>query len=232
MREFAGKHDIENYFDVGRMGVEHAILPEQRLVGRRLRHRRRQPYQYLRGAGAFSTGVGSTDLATAMATGKAWFKVPSAIKAELTGRLPKYVTGKDVILHLIGMIGVDGALYKSLEFAGDGVASLSMDDRLCIANMAIEAGAKNGIFPVDSVTLEYVSGRFRREVRVFEADSDAEYERVITIELSSSPDGRVPHLPENTRTIDECGGQVKIDQVVIGSCTNGRLEDMRAAAEI
>jgi 3-isopropylmalate/(R)-2-methylmalate dehydratase large subunit len=234
VREFAGKHDIENYFDVGRMGVEHAILPEQGLVG---------PGDCVIGAdshtctygalGAFSTGVGSTDLATAMATGKAWFKVPSAIKVELTGRLPKYVTGKDVILHLIGMIGVDGALYKSLEFAGDGVASLSMDDRLCIANMAIEAGAKNGIFPVDSVTLEYVSGRFRREVRVFEADSDAEYERVITIELSSlRPTVAFPHLPENTRTIDECGGQVKIDQVVIGSCTNGRLEDMRAAAEI
>ena len=234
VREFAGKHDIENYFDVGRMGVEHAILPEQGLVG---------PGDCVIGAdshtctygalGAFSTGVGSTDLATAMATGKAWFKVPSAIKVELTGRLPKYVTGKDVILHLIGMIGVDGALYKSLEFAGDGVASLSMDDRLCIANMAIEAGAKNGIFPVDSVTLEYVSGRFRREGRGFEADSDAEYERVITIELSSlRPTVAFPHLPENTRTIDECGGQVKIDQVVIGSCTNGRLEDMRAAAEI
>ncbi|HHV50088.1 MAG TPA: 3-isopropylmalate dehydratase large subunit [Clostridiales bacterium] len=234
VREFANKFDIDNYFDVGRMGVEHAVLPEQGLVG---------PGDCVIGAdshtctygalGAFSTGVGSTDLAAAMATGTAWFKVPSAIKVELTGKLSKYVTGKDVVLHLIGMIGVDGALYKSLEFTGDGVAALSMDDRLCIANMAIEAGAKNGIFPVDDVTLAYVNGRFKREVRIFEADPDAEYESVVKIDLSElRPTVAFPHLPENTKTIDECNGQVKIDQVVIGSCTNGRMEDMRAAAEI
>lgn len=234
VREFANKFDIDNYFDVGRMGVEHAVLPEQGLVG---------PGDCVIGAdshtctygalGAFSTGVGSTDLAAAMATGTAWFKVPSAIKVELTGKLSKYVTGKDVVLHLIGMIGVDGALYKSLEFTGNGVAALSMDDRLCIANMAIEAGAKNGIFPVDDVTLAYVNGRFKREVRIFEADPDAEYESVVKIDLSElRPTVAFPHLPENTKTIDECNGQVKIDQVVIGSCTNGRMEDMRAAAEI
>ena len=234
VREFANKFDIDNYFDVGRMGVEHAVLPEQGLVG---------PGDCVIGAdshtctygalGAFSTGVGSTDLAAAMATGTAWFKVPSAIKVELTGKLSKYVTGKDVVLHLIGMIGVDGALYKSLEFTGDGVAALSMDDRLCIANMAIEAGAKNGIFPVDDVTLAYVNGRFKREVRIFEADPDAEYESVVKIDLSElRPTVAFPHLPENTKTIDECNGQVKIDQVVIGSCTNGRIEDLRLAAKV
>ena len=234
VREFAGKYDVENFFDVGRMGVEHAILPEKGLVG---------PGDCIIGAdshtctygalGAFSTGVGSTDLAAGMATGTAWFKVPSALKIVLTGKPSRYVGGKDVILHLIGMIGVDGALYKSLEFTGEGVASLSIDDRLCIANMAIEAGAKNGIFPVDEVTMSYVEGRFQREPVVYAADEDAEYEQVITIDLSAlRPTVAFPHLPENTKTIDECNGQVKIDQAVIGCCTNGRMEDMRAAAEI
>ena len=229
-REFANKYDIVNFFDVGRMGIEHALLPEQGLVG---------PGDCVIGAdshtctygalGAFSTGVGSTDLAAGIATGSTWFKVPSAIKVELTGKLPAFVSGKDVILHLIGRIGVDGALYRSLEFTGDGVASLSMDDRLCIANMAIEAGAKNGIFPVDEVTMAYVRDRFQREPRVFEAD----YDEVVTIDLSTlRPTVSFPHLPENTKTVDECGGQVKIDQVVIGSCTNGRMEDMRAAAAV
>ena len=234
-RAFADKYDIVNFFDVGKMGVEHALLPEQGLVG---------PGDCVIGAdshtctygalGAFSTGVGSTDLAAGIATGSTWFKVPAAIRVELTGRLSPMVSGKDVILHLIGRIGVDGALYRSLEFTGDGVASLSMDDRLCIANMAIEAGAKNGIFPVDDVTLSYVKDRFQRETRVFEADPDAVYDETVTIDLSAlRPTVSFPHLPENTKTVDECGGeQVKIDQVVIGSCTNGRMEDMRAAAEI
>ena len=234
VREFAGKYDVENFFDVGRMGIEHALLPEQGLVG---------PGDCIIGAdshtctygalGAFSTGVGSTDLAAGMATGTAWFKVPSALKIELIGKPSAFVGGKDVILHLIGMIGVDGALYRSLEFTGEGVANLSIDDRLCIANMAIEAGAKNGIFPVDDVTLAYVQGRFQREIKVFAADEDAEYDQTITIDLATlRPTVAFPHLPENTKTIDECNGQVKIDQSVIGSCTNGRMEDMRAAAEI
>ena len=234
VRAFAGKYDVENFFDVGRMGVEHAVLPEQGLVG---------PGDCIIGAdshtctygalGAFSTGVGSTDLAAGMATGTAWFKVPSALKIVLTGKPSQYVGGKDVILHLIGMIGVDGALYRSLEFTGPGVASLSIDDRLCIANMAIEAGAKNGIFPVDDVTMKYVEGRFQRTPVVYEADPDAEYDEVIEIDLTAlRPTVAFPHLPENTKTIDECNGQVKIDQAVIGSCTNGRLEDLRAAAEI
>ena len=234
VREFASKYDVENFFDVGRMGVEHAVLPEQGLVG---------PGDCIIGAdshtctygalGAFSTGVGSTDLAAGMATGTAWFKVPSALKIVLTGKPSQYVGGKDVILHLIGMIGVDGALYRSLEFTGPGVANLTMDDRLCIANMAIEAGAKNGIFPVDAVTMAYVEGRFQRTPVVYEADPDAEYDEVIEIDLSAlRPTVAFPHLPENTKTIDECSGQVKIDQAVIGSCTNGRIEDLRAAAEI
>ena len=234
VREFASKYDVENFFDVGQMGVEHAILPEKGLVG---------PGDCVIGAdshtctygalGAFSTGVGSTDLAAGMATGTAWFKVPSALKIVLTGKPSQYVGGKDVILHLIGLIGVDGALYKSLEFTGEGVAALSMDDRLCIANMAIEAGAKNGIFPVDEVTMAYVEGRFQRQPVVYAADEDAVYDQVITIDLSAlRPTVAFPHLPENTKTIDECNGQVKIDQAVIGSCTNGRMEDMRAAAEI
>ena len=234
VREFADKYDVENFFDVGRMGVEHALLPEQGLVG---------PGDCIIGAdshtctygalGAFSTGVGSTDLAAGMATGMAWFKVPSALKIVLTGKLNSYVGGKDVILDLIGRIGVDGALYRSLEFTGPGVKELSMDDRLCIANMAIEAGAKNGIFPVDDVTMAYVKDRFQREPKVFEADADAEYDEVIEIDLSAlRPTVAFPHLPENTKTIDQCDGQVKIDQAVIGSCTNGRMEDMRAAASI
>lgn len=233
VRRFAQKYDIENYFDVGEMGIEHALLPEKGLVA---------PGDCVIGAdshtctygalGAFSTGVGSTDMAAGMATGKAWFKVPSAIKVVLTGKPNEYVGGKDVILHLIGKIGVDGALYRSLEFTGDGVKHLSMDDRLCIANMAIEAGAKNGIFPVDEVTLNYVNGRVKREWKVFEADADAEYDEEIVIDMSAlRPTVAFPHLPENTREIDSVG-TVKIDQVVIGSCTNGRLEDMRAAAQI
>lgn len=233
-REFAQRHDIEYFYDVGRMGIEHALLPEQGLVG---------PGDCIIGAdshtctygalGAFSTGVGSTDLAAGIATGKTWFKVPSALKIVLTGKPGRFVTGKDVILHLIGRIGVDGALYRSLEFTGDGVTHLSMDDRLCIANMAIEAGAKNGIFPVDEVTKAYIAGRFRREPVVFEADVDAEYDEIVTIDLTAlRPTVSFPHLPDNTRTIDECAGQVEIQQVVIGSCTNGRIEDMRAAAEI
>ncbi|MBQ3068579.1 MAG: 3-isopropylmalate dehydratase large subunit [Clostridia bacterium] len=233
-REFAGKYDIVNFFDVGRMGIEHALLPEQGLVG---------PGDCIIGAdshtctygalGAFSTGVGSTDLAAGIATGKTWFKVPSAIKVELKGALRPFVSGKDVILHLIGTIGVDGALYRSLEFVGEGVKSLSMDDRLCIANMAIEAGAKNGIFPVDETTLAYCKDRFQRELRVFEADEDAVYDETVVIDLDTlRPTVAFPHLPENTKTIDECAGAVEIHQVVIGSCTNGRIEDMRAAAEV
>ncbi len=233
VRAFANKYDIVNYYDVGDMGVEHALLPEKGLVG---------PGDCIIGAdshtctygalGAFSTGVGSTDMAAGMATGRAWFKVPSALKIMLTGKPPKYVGGKDVILHLIGKIGVDGALYRSLEFMGDGIKNLSMDDRLCIANMAIEAGAKNGIFPVDDVTLEYVNGRTVREYQVFEADADAPYDEEIVIDMSQlRPTVAFPHLPENTREVDKAG-EVKIDQVVIGSCTNGRMEDMRAAAEI
>lgn len=233
VREFASKYDITNFFDVGRMGIEHALLPEQGIVG---------PGDCIIGAdshtctygalGAFSTGVGSTDMAAGMATGKAWFKVPSAIKVELKGKLPRFVSGKDVILHLIGKIGVDGALYKSLEFCGDGVAELSMDDRLCISNMAIEAGAKNGIFPVDDITLDYCNDRFKREIKIFKADSDAEYEQTVVIDLSTlRPTVAFPHLPENTKTIDEVGNIV-IDQVVIGSCTNGRLEDLKKAADI
>ncbi len=233
VRAFANKYDIVNYYDVGDMGVEHALLPEKGLVG---------PGDCIIGAdshtctygalGAFSTGVGSTDMAAGMATGRAWFKVPSALKIMLTGKPPKYVGGKDVILHLIGKIGVDGALYRSLEFTGDGIENLSMDDRLCIANMAIEAGAKNGIFPVDDVTLEYVNGRTVREYQVFEADADALYDEEIVIDMSQlRPTVAFPHLPENTREVDKVG-EVKIDQVVIGSCTNGRMEDMRAAAEI
>ncbi|MGN0474445.1 MAG: 3-isopropylmalate dehydratase large subunit [Acutalibacteraceae bacterium] len=235
VRTFAHKYDVLNYFDVGQMGIEHALLPEQGLVG---------PGDCVIGAdshtctygalGAFSTGVGSTDMAAGMATGKTWFKVPSAIKFVLTGKPQGWVTGKDVILHIIGMIGVDGARYKSMEFVGDGVKYLSMDSRLCIANMAIEAGAKNGIFPVDEVTEEYCKGRFQREPVVYTADEDAEYDETYTIDLSAlRPTVSFPHLPENTRTVDEIGEtEVKIDQSVIGSCTNGRLEDLRAAAEI
>lgn len=233
VREFANANGITHYFDVGNMGIEHALLPEQGIVtcGDCIIGADSHTCTY--GAlGAFSTGVGSTDMAAGMVTGKAWFKVPSAIKVVITGNKNKYVSGKDVILHLIGEIGVDGALYKSLEFVGDGIKNLSMDDRLCIANMAIECGAKNGIFPVDDVTLEYVNGRSEREYKIYEADEDAEYERTITIDLSDLKSTvAFPHLPENTRTFDEID-EIKIDQVVIGSCTNGRMEDMRTAAEI
>jgi 3-isopropylmalate/(R)-2-methylmalate dehydratase large subunit len=232
-RKFANAHEIKNFFDVGKMGIEHALLPEQGLVTAGDCIIGADSHTCTYGAvGAFSTGVGSTDMAAGMATGMAWFKVPSAIKVELTGKLSPRVSGKDVILHLIGLIGVDGALYKSLEFTGEGVASLSMDDRLCICNMAIEAGAKNGIFPVDDVTLAYLDGRAKREPVVYAADEDAQYEQTITINLSElEPTVSYPHLPENTHTAKE-GKDIKIDQVVIGSCTNGRLEDMEAAYEI
>ncbi len=232
-RDFCEKEEIVNFFDVGRMGIEHALLPEAGLV---------VPGDVVIGAdshtctygalGAFSTGVGSTDMACGMATGKAWFKVPSAIKFVLKGKLRKWVSGKDVILHIIGMIGVDGALYKSMEFTGEGVSALSVYDRLTISNMAIEAGAKNGIFPVDEATLEYVKGRTDREIRIFEADADAKYDEVYEIDLSKIKSTvAFPHLPENTRTVDEAG-EVKIDQVVIGSCTNGHYKDLAEAAEI
>ena len=232
-RTFARKFDIDNFFDVGNVGIEHALLPELGLVAAGECIIGADSHTCTYGAlGAFSTGVGSTDMAAGMATGKAWFKVPSAIKVELKGELQKYVSGKDVILHLIGEIGVDGALYKSLEFMGEGLKSLSMDDRLCISNMAIEAGAKNGIFMVDEITKSYMYGRVNRDYKIFAPDEDAEYEQTITIDLSKlKPTVAFPHLPENTKTIDEVGN-VKIDQVVIGSCTNGRLEDMRTAAEI
>lgn len=232
-RTFARKFDIDNFYDVGNVGIEHALLPEMGLVAAGDCIIGADSHTCTYGAlGAFSTGVGSTDMAAGMATGKAWFKVPAAIKVELTGKLNQYVSGKDVILHLIGKIGVDGALYKSLEFMGEGLKSLSMDDRLCISNMAIEAGAKNGIFMVDEITEAYMDGRVKREYKVFEPDADAEYEQTITIDLSQlKPTVALPHLPENTKTIDEVG-DVKIDQVVIGSCTNGRLEDMATAAEI
>ena len=232
-REFASKYDIINFFDVGKMGIEHALLPEQGIVTAGDCIIGADSHTCTYGAvGAFSTGVGSTDMAAGMATGMAWFKVPAAIRFDLTGKLGPRVSGKDVILHIIGMIGVDGALYKSMEFTGPGVATLSMDDRLCICNMAIEAGAKNGIFPVDEVTIAYLTGRSRREWTVYEADPDAEYEKTIHIDLSAiEPTVSWPHLPENTHTAKESEG-VAIDQVVIGSCTNGRLEDMQAAYEI
>ena len=236
VREFARRNEITNYFEVGEMGIEHALLPEKGLT---------VPGDVIIGAdshtctygalGAFSTGVGSTDMAAGMATGQAWFKVPSAIKFNLTGTLPKDISGKDLILHIIGMIGVDGALYKSMEFAGPGVASLSMDDRFTIANMAIEAGGKNGIFPVDEKTVEYLNEHATRKYTAFEADADAEYDQVIDINLSElKATVSFPHLPENTHTIDEIhkDGDIKIDQVVIGSCTNGRISDMRIAADI
>lgn len=233
VREFAKKNDILHYYDVGNMGIEHALLPEQGIVtcGDCIIGADSHTCTY--GAlGAFSTGVGSTDMAAGMVTGKAWFKVPSAIKVVITGKKAPCISGKDVILHLIGRIGVDGALYKSLEFTGDGIKELSMDDRLCIANMAIEGGAKNGIFPVDDITLEYVKGRSLREYKVYEADEDAEYDSVVEIDLSTlKPTVACPHLPENTKTVDELD-KLEIDQVVIGSCTNGRMEDMRIAASI
>ena len=232
-REFAKEYQITHFYDVGSVGIEHALLPEKGLTA---------PGEAIIGAdshtctygalGAFSTGVGSTDMAAGMATGLAWFKVPSAIKVTLKGKLQPYVSGKDVVLHLIGAIGVDGALYKSLEFAGEGVADLSMDDRFTIANMAIEAGAKNGIFPVDDRTRAYLDGRVNRPWEGVEADPDAVYEREVVIDLSAlRPTVALPHLPSNTKTVDEAAG-MSIQQVVIGSCTNGRLEDLKQAAAI
>ena len=234
VREFAYRNQITNYFEVGEMGIEHALLPEKGLVVAGDVVIGADSHTCTYGAlGAFSTGVGSTDMAAGMATGKAWFKVPSAIRVTLTGSLPKWVSGKDVILHLIGKIGVDGALYKSLEFAGDGVSSLCMDDRFTIANMAIEAGAKNGIFPVDDQALSYIKEHSAKTPVVYEADADAVYDEEITIDLSSlRPTIAFPHLPENTKTIDEITDEIQIDQVVIGSCTNGRIEDIRCAAEV
>jgi len=233
VREFALKQDIKNYFEIGEMGIEHALLPEKGLV---------VPGDAVIGAdshtctygalGAFSTGVGSTDLAAAMASGKAWFKVPSAIRFMLKGKPQKWVGGKDIILHIIGMIGVDGALYQSMEYMGGGIAYLSIDDRFTIANMAIEAGAKNGIFPVDDTTLEYVHEHAEKPYTVYEADPDAEYEQTVEIDLNAlEPTVAFPHLPENTRGLSEVG-DVPIDQVVIGSCTNGRISDLRIAADI
>ena len=233
MRDFARKHKITHYFEVGRMGIEHVLLPEVGLVA---------PGEVIIGAdshtctygalGAFATGVGSTDMGASMATGETWFKVPSSIKVELTGSMPKWVCGKDLILTLIGMIGVDGARYQSLEFTGAGVANLSMTDRFTVANMAIEAGAKNGIFPVDAITMEYVTGRVTKPYEVVQADADAVYDRVINIDLGKlTPVVAMPHLPENVRPIGEVP-EIKIDQVVIGSCTNGRIEDLAQAAAI
>ena len=232
-REFACDHCISHFYDVGKMGIEHALLPEQGIVTAGDCIIGADSHTCTYGAlGAFSTGVGSTDMAAGMATGKAWFKVPSAIRFHLTGALKPNVSGKDVILTIIGMIGVDGALYKSMEFTGPGVASLSMDDRLCICNMAIEAGAKNGIFPVDDRTLEYLKGRSEREPVIYTADEDAPYEKTVEIDLSKiEPTVACPHLPENTRPAKELG-DIRIDQVVIGSCTNGRMEDMEAAYRI
>ena len=233
VRQFAKKHDITNYFEVGEMGIEHALLPEKGLVVAGDVVIGADSHTCTYGAlGAFSTGVGSTDMAAGMATGKAWFKVPSAIKFILTGKPAKWVSGKDIILHIIGMIGVDGALYQSMEFTGDGISNLSMDDRFTIANMAIEAGGKNGIFPVDSLAIEYMKEHSIKTYQIYEADPDAEYEREITIDLSTlKPTVAFPHLPENTHPIDEIE-EIVVDQVVIGSCTNGRIEDLRVAARV
>lgn len=233
VREFACKHCISHYYDVGQMGIEHALLPEKGLTVAGDVVIGADSHTCTYGAlGAFSTGVGSTDMAAGMATGKAWFKVPSAMKFNLTGKPNQYVSGKDVILHIIGRIGVDGALYQSMEFVGDGVANLSMDDRFTIANMAIEAGGKNGIFPVDDAAIAYMKEHSDREYQIYEADEDAEYTAEYTIDLSAlRPTVAFPHLPENTKTIDEAG-DIAIDQVVIGSCTNGRISDLAVAAEI
>ena len=230
-REFAQREQVEHFFDVGQMGIEHALLPEQGLVGAGDCVIGADSHTCTYGAlGAFSTGVGSTDLAAGMMTAKCWFKVPAALRFVLKGALPPFVTGKDLILHIIGMIGVDGALYKSMEFTGEGVASLSMDDRFTVCNMAIEAGAKNGIFPVDERALAYMKDRFSRPVRIFEADADAKYEATYEIDLSGlQPTVAFPHLPENTRTAWD---DIPVDQAVIGSCTNGRISDLRQAAEV
>ena len=234
VREFACRHEISNYFDVGEMGIEHALLPEKGLTVAGDVIIGADSHTCTYGAlGAFSTGVGSTDMAAGMVTGKAWFKVPSAIRFNLTGEPKKWVSGKDVILHIIGMIGVDGALYKSMEFTGDGIKNLSMDDRFTIANMAIEAGGKNGIFPVDDQTEAYMKEHSMRSYKVYEADEDAVYEAEYTIDLSKlEPTVAFPHLPENTKTMNEISQEIVIDQAVIGSCTNGRIEDLRTAAEI
>ena len=234
VREFACRHEISNYFDVGEMGIEHALLPEKGLTVAGDVIIGADSHTCTYGAlGAFSTGVGSTDMAAGMATGKAWFKVPSAIKFNIVGKPSKWVSGKDVILHIIGMIGVDGALYKSMEFVGEGIHNLSMDDRFTIANMAIEAGGKNGIFPVDDIAMTYMKEHSSRPWKVYEADEDAVYDEEYTIDLSTlRPTVAFPHLPENTRTIDEIQEDIAIDQVVIGSCTNGRIDDLRIAAEI
>ncbi len=232
-RDFCGEKEVVNFYDVGQMGIEHALLPEKGLVSAGNVVIGADSHTCTYGAlGAFSTGVGSTDMACGMAIGKAWFKVPSAIKFVLKGKLNKYVSGKDVILHIIGMIGVDGALYKSMEFVGEGVRNLSVSDRLCMANMAIEAGGKNGIFEVDDKTIEYLKNAGAQEPEIFTADEDAEYDEVYEIDLSTIKSTvAFPHLPENTHTTDEID-EIKIDQVVIGSCTNGRLSDLVAAAEI
>jgi len=239
LREFADKQEIENYFEVGKMGIEHALLPEQGIVTAGDVIIGADSHTCTYGAlGAFSTGMGSTDIAAGMARGKAWFKVPAAIKFNLTGKLNEWVSGKDVILYIIGKIGVDGALYKSMEFIGEGLGSLSMDDRFTMANMAIEAGAKNGIFMVDEKTLKYIeehkneNPELKKEMKIFAPDEDAEYDETYNINLSEiRPTVAFPHLPENTRSIDEVG-DIKIDQVVIGSCTNGRIQDMRETADI
>jgi 3-isopropylmalate/(R)-2-methylmalate dehydratase large subunit len=235
-KEFAYANDITNFFETGEVGIEHALLPEKGLVVAGDVVIGADSHTCTYGAlGAFSTGVGSTDMAAGMATGKAWFKVPSAIKFNLTGKPNKWISGKDVILHIIGLIGVDGALYKSMEFVGDGIQYLSMDDRFAMTNMAIEAGGKNGIFPVDDLAIEYMKEHSTREYKIYEADEDAEYEAEYTIDLSElKPTVAYPHLPENTKTIDEVSSEpdVKIDQVVIGSCTNGRISDLRVAAKV
>ena len=232
-RDFAARHEITNYFDVGEMGIEHALLPEKGLVVAGDAVIGADSHTCTYGAlGAFSTGVGSTDMAAGMVTGKAWFKVPSAIKFHLVGKPSKWVSGKDVILHIIGMIGVDGALYKSMEFTGEGIKNLTMDDRFTICNMAIEAGGKNGIFPVDDLAIQYMKDHSKREFNIFDADDDAEYEETYTIDLGKlEPTISFPHLPENTRTIGTFD-EIKVDQAVIGSCTNGRLDDMRIAAAV
>ena len=234
VREFAARHEISHYYDVGKMGIEHALLPEQGLTVAGDVIIGADSHTCTYGAlGAFSTGVGSTDMAAGMATGKAWFKVPAAIRFNLTGKPAKWVSGKDVILHIIGMIGVDGALYKSMEFTGDGIEHLSMDDRFTIANMAIEAGGKNGIFPVDEKAEAYMKEHSRRPYKIYTADEDAVYDEEYTIDLSElKPTVAFPHLPENTKTVDEIGEKIFVDQAVIGSCTNGRLDDLRTAAEI
>lgn len=234
VREFAYRNQITNYFEVGQMGIEHALLPEKGLTVAGDVIIGADSHTCTYGAlGAFSTGVGSTDMAAGMATGKAWFKVPGAIKFNLVGKPNKYISGKDVILHIIGMIGVDGALYKSMEFVGEGIKNLSMDDRFTIANMEIEAGGKNGIFPVDEKAIAYMEEHSTKKYTVYEADEDAVYDEEYTIDLSTLKSTvAFPHLPENTHTIDEIDPELKIDQVVIGSCTNGRIDDLRCAAEI